>query len=54
VKDLAQVADHLKASGIQLRARTDLMIVTDPADSLGIPWGFTTATAPDHLSVSGG
>jgi catechol 2,3-dioxygenase-like lactoylglutathione lyase family enzyme len=50
VKDLAQVADHLKAAGIRLRAHTDLMIVTNPEDSLGMPWGFTTAATPGHLS----
>lgn len=46
VRDLDQVADHLERSGVGLRARTDTMIVTDPADSLGIPWGFSTAMCP--------
>jgi catechol 2,3-dioxygenase-like lactoylglutathione lyase family enzyme len=53
VKDLAQVADHLNAAGIRLRAHTDLMIVSDPEDSLGIPWGFTTAATPAHFSGPG-
>jgi hypothetical protein len=42
VRDLDQVADHLMASGIGIRAQTATMIVTNPADSLGVPWGFTT------------
>jgi catechol 2,3-dioxygenase-like lactoylglutathione lyase family enzyme len=46
VRDLDQVADHLERSGVGLRAHTDTMIVTDPADSLGIPWGFSTALCP--------
>ena len=46
VRDLGQVADHLKASGVALRAYTDTQIVTDAADGLGIPWGFTTVLTP--------
>jgi catechol 2,3-dioxygenase-like lactoylglutathione lyase family enzyme len=46
VRDLAQVADRLKASGVGLRARTDAVIITNPEDSLGIPWGFTSELTP--------
>jgi hypothetical protein len=46
VRDLDQVADHLQASGIGIRAKSATMIVTNPADSLGVPWGFTTAAVP--------
>jgi catechol 2,3-dioxygenase-like lactoylglutathione lyase family enzyme len=46
VRDLDPVADHLAAAGVGLRARTETMIVTDPADSLGIPWGFSTVLCP--------
>lgn len=46
VRELDRVADHLESSGVGLRARTDTMIVADPADSLGIPWGFTTVLCP--------
>ncbi len=46
VRDLDQVADHLKSCGVRLLAQTDTRIVTDPADSLGIPWGFTTVLTP--------
>ena len=51
VRDLGQVADHLKASGVALRAYTDTQIVTDAADSLGIPWGFTTVLTPGDPRV---
>jgi catechol 2,3-dioxygenase-like lactoylglutathione lyase family enzyme len=54
VQDLARVADHLKESGIRLRASTNMMIITDPDDSLGIPWGFTTAASPSHGGASSG
>ena len=46
VRDLDQVADRLEAAGVGLRAHTDTMLVTDPADSLGIPWGFSTMFCP--------
>src|SRR6185437_6051213 len=46
VRDLDQVAQHLQRSGVRLRAHTDTMIVADPADSLGVPWGFSTALCP--------
>jgi hypothetical protein len=46
VRDLDQVADHLKACGIRLRARTDSIILTDSGDTIGISWGFTTARIP--------
>lgn len=46
VRDLDQVADHLKAAGVELRARTDTMIVTEPGDALGIPWGFAAELCP--------
>jgi hypothetical protein len=41
VRDLDQVAEHLKATGVGLRARTDTLIVVDPTNGLGVPWGFT-------------
>jgi hypothetical protein len=46
VRDLGQVAGYLEAAGVGLRAHTDTMLVTDPADSLGIPWGFSTVLCP--------
>jgi catechol 2,3-dioxygenase-like lactoylglutathione lyase family enzyme len=41
VRDLERVAEHLSAAGVALRARTDTLIVVDPADGLGVPWGFS-------------
>lgn len=46
VGDLDRVTDHLKGAGVGLRAQTDTMIVTNPADSLGIPWGFSSVLTP--------
>ncbi|MFF0817219.1 VOC family protein [Rhodococcus sp. NPDC003318] len=43
VEDLDRVERHLKEQGVDLRVRTGEVIVTEPATSLGIPWGFTTA-----------
>jgi catechol 2,3-dioxygenase-like lactoylglutathione lyase family enzyme len=42
VKDLEQAAQHLQQQGVGIRFRSDDMLITDPATSLGIPWGFTT------------
>ncbi|MET9388312.1 hypothetical protein ABZY09_46950 [Streptomyces sp. NPDC002928] len=46
VADLEQVAKHLDAEGVRIAHRSDTAVVTDPATSLGIPWGFTTASLP--------
>ncbi|MEU9456269.1 hypothetical protein [Streptomyces sp. NPDC048277] len=46
VADLGRVERHLKAEGIGIRTRTDHVIVTDPATSLGVPWGFADALVP--------
>jgi len=46
VVDLDPVARHLQARGVQIRTRTDSTIITDPATSLGVPWGFTTELTP--------
>lgn len=46
VRDLDRVADHLVAAGVGFRAHTETMIVTDPASSLGVPWGFSTELCP--------
>jgi catechol 2,3-dioxygenase-like lactoylglutathione lyase family enzyme len=42
VVDLERAEHHLKSQGVRVRARSDDTIVTDPASSLGIPWGFST------------
>jgi catechol 2,3-dioxygenase-like lactoylglutathione lyase family enzyme len=49
VRDLDRVGEHLARCAVGVRLRTDTLIVTDPADSIGIPWGFTTQPAPEHL-----
>jgi hypothetical protein len=45
VLDLDRVERHLSSVGVGLTARTDDLIVTDPRTSLGIPWGFMTASS---------
>jgi hypothetical protein len=52
VGDLDRVVDHLEASGVRLRAKTKNLVVTDPVDSLGVPWGFTTALCPGDPRAS--
>jgi hypothetical protein len=42
VRDLDQAAAHLDALGIRAQARTSTAIVTDPADTLGVAWGFSS------------
>ena len=46
VRDLEAVARHLTAVDVHHDRSTATTIVTDPADSLGVPWGFTTAAVP--------
>jgi catechol 2,3-dioxygenase-like lactoylglutathione lyase family enzyme len=46
VGDLDKVDEHLKASGVGIRSRSDDFIVTDPETSIGIPFGFTTSLTP--------
>jgi hypothetical protein len=46
VRDLDQAAAHLEAAGVGVRARTDTAIVTDPADTLGVAWGFSSELVP--------
>jgi len=46
VVDLDRVAAHLAAQGVGIRSRTADALVTDPATSIGVPWGFTTRMVP--------
>jgi hypothetical protein len=46
VRGLDRVADHLKASGVGLQAQNDTALMTNPADSLGVAWGFTSVLSP--------
>lgn len=47
VSDLARAAAHLESVGVGFRLRTDALVLTDPATSLGIPWGFTEELVPN-------
>ena len=42
VADLERAAKHLESEGVRIASRSDTALVTEPATSLGIPWGFTT------------
>lgn len=55
VGDLAKVEGHLAAIGVGIVKRTDDMLIVDPAQANGIPWGFTTRLRTgDERSVTGG
>ncbi|PTT69827.1 glyoxalase/bleomycin resistance/dioxygenase family protein [Arthrobacter sp. HMWF013] len=45
VEDLDTAAKHLAATGVGIAAHSATSLVTDPATSLGVPWGFTTEPA---------
>jgi hypothetical protein len=52
VGDLGRVERHLASIGAGIQVLTDDMLITDPADTFGIPWGFTTKLRPgDRRSV---
>jgi catechol 2,3-dioxygenase-like lactoylglutathione lyase family enzyme len=46
VVDLERAERHLQAQGVRIQVRSEDTIITDPASSLGIPWGFTTTLTP--------
>lgn len=46
VADLGRVERHLQSQGVKVARRTDSVLITDPATSLGVPWGFTTRLVP--------
>lgn len=46
VADLAQVERHLDTLGVKIAQRSDHILVTEPASSLGVPWGFSTRWQP--------
>jgi hypothetical protein len=46
VRDLDRVANHLRASGVGLQAHSDTALVINPADGLGVAWGFTSVLSP--------
>ncbi|MDH6293263.1 VOC family protein [Rhodococcus opacus] len=46
VPDVETAAEHLTKQNVTLLRRTETGILTDPATSLGVAWGFTTETIP--------
>ena len=49
VRDLDRAAAHLEASGVRVRSRSGTALITDPATSLGVAWGFSSELVPgDH------
>lgn len=51
VTDLERAERRLESVGVQVQARSQDTIITDPSSSLGIPWGFTTAAIPGDARV---
>lgn len=43
---LERTVEHLRACGVGLRHHDDETVITEPEDSIGIPWGFTTRPVP--------
>jgi len=49
VKDLKKVEDHLRLKNVRILLQNENSIVTNPEDTIGIPWGFTDKVVPgDH------
>lgn len=48
VTDLERAEKHLAEQGVHILARSGETIITEPASSEGIPWGFTTHVQPGH------
>jgi hypothetical protein len=46
VADLERAERHLKSQGVRIQWRSHDSIVTEPATSLGIPWGFSCMWVP--------
>jgi hypothetical protein len=53
VSDLRRTRLHLEACGVRIQSSSEDTIVTDPATSLGVPWGFTTTLKPGDPRTSG-
>jgi catechol 2,3-dioxygenase-like lactoylglutathione lyase family enzyme len=52
--DLDRVVEHAARCGVGLIARTDAEVVFDPADALGVPWGFRTEPIPGDARAARG
>jgi hypothetical protein len=46
VRDLDRVGHHLRASRVGIQAHSDTALVVNPADGLGVAWGFTSVLSP--------
>ncbi|KAF5556066.1 hypothetical protein FNAPI_5857 [Fusarium napiforme] len=46
VIDLEAVVSHLETQGVKIIAQHNGMVVVDPADGIGIPWGFSAKLVP--------
>ena len=46
VRDLAQAVSHLEAAGVSVDAPTRTAVVTHPAETLGVAWGFSSELLP--------
>ncbi len=53
VADLERARRHLESQGVRIEMRSEDTLVTDPATSLGIPWGFTTRLTPGDPRSTG-
>jgi catechol 2,3-dioxygenase-like lactoylglutathione lyase family enzyme len=53
VRDLDRAEKHLHKQGIAIARRSERAIVTDPATSFGVPWGFTTSLTPGDTRGAG-
>lgn len=53
VQGLDAVARHLRAEGIRLEAEDKTTLITDPADTLGVRWGFTSSLVPGDPRTAG-
>jgi catechol 2,3-dioxygenase-like lactoylglutathione lyase family enzyme len=46
VRDLDRAGNHLRVAGAGLQAHSDTALVINPADGLGVAWGFTSVLSP--------
>jgi hypothetical protein len=53
VADLDRAEAHLRAQGVGIAVRRGDALVTDPATSIGIPWGFSSTLVPGDPRRSG-
>jgi catechol 2,3-dioxygenase-like lactoylglutathione lyase family enzyme len=53
VADLDRAESHLEAQGVRTTTRSAHGFVTDPATSLGIPWGFSDVLVPGDPRATG-